>query len=237
MIENMADIKEVPPMPEQAEEIKDFWAMNIALQKKKNALRKLLNKKGVLKKGGKNEYDKYSYFSEAQYKQLFTELFSEVGLELKFNVDNYERFDGEGKQSQGRLVTLEIVLYDIDTGFSEVTTVIGEGLDKGDKAGYKAYTGAIKYYLANTFLVATGDDPEKDSPEAKETTTEKKTPTATPKQIEVLAKVYTGDNLTKLLKANKIDKLEDISRTTASNLISKLEAKADEKAKEETEVE
>ena len=50
---------------------------------------------------------------------------------------------------------------------------------------------------------------------------------ATPKQIEVLAKKYTGENLEKLLKANNITKLEDLSITTASNIIGKLK-KAEE---------
>ena len=31
-----------------------------------------------------------------------------------------------------------------------------------------------------------------------------------PKQFEIISKVYVGENLTKLLKANKIDKLEDL---------------------------
>lgn len=50
---------------------------------------------------------------------------------------------------------------------------------------------------------------------------------ATPKQIEVLAKKYTGENLDKLLKANNITKLEDLSMQTASNIIGKLK-KAEE---------
>ena len=51
---------------------------------------------------------------------------------------------------------------------------------------------------------------------------------ASPKQVEVLAKVYKGENLQKLLDANSIEKLEDLSMTKASELISnirKLEAK------------
>ncbi len=42
----------------------------------------------------------------------------------------------------------------------------GEGRDTGDKAGYKAFTGMLKYFLLQAFLLATGDDPEADSPEA-----------------------------------------------------------------------
>lgn len=45
---------------------------------------------------------------------------------------------------------------------------------------------------------------------------------ATPKQIEVLAKTYTGENLIKLLEFNKVSKLEELSMKKASELISKL---------------
>ena len=45
---------------------------------------------------------------------------------------------------------------------------------------------------------------------------------ATPKQIELLAKKYEGENLEKLLKAQNIEKLEDLSMAKASDLISKL---------------
>lgn len=44
---------------------------------------------------------------------------------------------------------------------------------------------------------------------------------ASPKQIEILKKIYQGDNLEKLLKFNKISKIEDISLQKASELISK----------------
>ena len=50
-------------------------------------------------------------------------------------------------------------------------------------------------------------------------------PKATPKQIEVLQKVYTGELLDKLLKANSISKIEDISMAKASELITKLKNK------------
>ena len=45
---------------------------------------------------------------------------------------------------------------------------------------------------------------------------------ASPKQIEILEKVYTGDRLTKLLEVNGLEKLEDISMEKASELIGKL---------------
>ena len=109
-------------------------------------------------------------------------------------------------------------LFDTDTGFYEETTITGEGMDKGDKAGYKAYTGALKYYLANTFMVATGDDPEKDSPEEKITGERK----VTPAQLNILVQYYQGENMEKLLAANRIEKIEDLPMTTASRIITKL---------------
>ena len=52
---------------------------------------------------------------------------------------------------------------------------------------------------------------------------------ATAKQIEVLAKVYTGANLEKLLKANGIERLEDISMDKASSIITKLNKNKEER--------
>lgn len=144
---------------------KTYLELNAKLQQKKRAVRTELAGRGILKRDGTNNFDHYSYFSEAQYKALFTELFSTHGLELRFNEIEYGTFEGSEKQANGRMPRLEFSLIDCDTGFYESTTITGEGMDKGDKAGYKAYTGALKYYLANTFMVATGDDPEKDSPD------------------------------------------------------------------------
>lgn len=208
----------------------DKWLeLNAKLQQKKNALRKELKEKGILKKDKTNEFDHYSYFSEAGYKDLFTDLFSRHGLEIKFNEIEYGLFEtNSDKQPNGRLPKLTFRLFDIETGFYEDTTITGEGIDKGDKAGYKAYTGALKYYLADTFMVATGDDPETESPEAKGNKKSAGTPSkqdgkkASPKQVEILTKNYTGENLDKLLELNGIDTLEELSMAKASELISKI---------------
>lgn len=204
-------------------EPKEWLQLNAKLQQKKNAARRILNEKGILAKKGKNDYDHYSYFSEAQYKQLFTELFSQCGLELKFNEVSYDTFDGSAKQSNGRYVKLEFSLIDCETGFYENSTITGEGLDKGDKAGYKAYTGAVKYYLANTFLVATGDDAEKESPNEP---MGRKVRHATPKQIEVIKSHYKSDNLQSLLSYFKLSSLDEMTMQDASTIISTMQKRA-----------
>jgi hypothetical protein len=47
------------------------------------------------------------------------------------------------------------------SGESEHCQVLGEASDAGDKAAPKALTGAYKYFLRQTFLIETGDDPDR----------------------------------------------------------------------------
>ena len=187
------------------------------LAQKKNALRRDLAERGILKREGNNQFDRYKYFSEAQYKSLFTELLSSHDLELRSTVSDYSTIEGTEKQANGRIVQMEFELIDCETGFSETSKFYGEGFDKGDKAMYKAYTGAIKYYLANTFLVATGDDPEKDSPDTKMNT--RKISAA---QKAVIEKKYSGDKLQQLLDWAKVKKLDEMTEDQALAVIKQI---------------
>lgn len=194
------------------------------LQQKKNKLRIALKEKGILPKGAHNDYDNYEYFSEAQYKELFTELFSEYGIELFITEAKYESFKGTDKQPFGRLVTLTCTLIDIDTGFTESSNHTGEGLDRGDKAGYKATTGALKRFLSSTFLVATKDDPEREDEKPNGTTpvTKKITKgTITPTQNKTIRELFKDDKvgLSKIMKSLKKLKVEELSTTEASKII------------------
>lgn len=197
-------------------EYTDKWySLNAQLQKKKNAIRKELKERGVLKKEGNNTYDRYSYFSEAQYKLLFTELFANNNVEMKFTEISYDTFEGSEKQSNGRMPKLSFQLIDVDTGFFEETQITGEGIDKGDKAGYKAYTGALKYFLANTFMVATGDDPETESPSENMNTKKSKIfDQATPIDLKALAdefrNLYSKEEQVRILNGLKKTEAEQI---------------------------
>ena len=212
----------------------DEKEMNLraALQKKKNAIRGTLKNMGVLERKGDNKYDKYKYFSEAQYKELFTGLLADAGLELAFNELEYERFKMDGKNTEGRRIKLRYELIDVDTGYSETTVISGEGADRSDKGVYKAYTGILKYYLANTFLVATGDDPEKPEEKEEPKAEEKSFKGATPEQIKFLKGCYKGDKMDALLKEQGIAKIEELSITKASDLIKKINELAKKKEEE-----
>lgn len=84
--------------------------------------------------------------------------------------------------------------------------------DEGAEITYR------KRYSLGAFLgMATEEDTDGNDDEATNSTERK----ASPRQIVVLSKIYTGENLEKLLKMNYIEKLEDMPMSKASELISK----------------
>lgn len=84
--------------------------------------------------------------------------------------------------------------------------------DEGAEITYR------KRYSLGAFLgMATEEDTDGNDNEATNSTERK----ASPRQIVVLNKIYTGENLIKLLKMNNIEKLEDMPMSKASELISK----------------
>ena len=119
------------------------------------------------------------------------------------------------------MVQLRFDLHDIDTGFFESTVITGDALDKGDKAGYKAFTGAIKYFLADTFMVATGDDPEKDSPEGKTKASAMPTDKIDDARLKGLRMQIKEDHINEeaLLTAYKLKKLEDCTQKQFGNMM------------------
>jgi len=62
------------------------------------------------------------------------------------------------------IMTYRIVDIDDPKSFIDVKTK-GCGHDSGDKKSYKAMTGAFKYAQRQTFMISTGDDPDRDPSE------------------------------------------------------------------------
>lgn len=133
--------------------------LNAKLQQKKNALRKELAEQGLIKEDKVMEIKgrKVPILSIAGYKNLFTNLLSKHLLELNFEIPEIEILESDANV---RLIKAVYYLIDAETGFSEETTIYAEGIDYSDKAIYKAYSGSLKYCLANKFTVATGDENE-----------------------------------------------------------------------------
>ena len=217
-------------LPENPPEYVDYSKRkeaNAKLQQKKHDVREQLKDMGVQKRKGKNAFDKYSYFTESQYKELFTRLFADAGLELTANVKSVQLYKGSEKQPHGRIVEVEYTLTDIETGYAETSTIHGDGVDKGDKGLYKAYTGSLKYYLANNFLVATGDDPE-----VQEKEVEKKITAKQAKNLGQLIEML-GVDVNVILDTYEHKELKDFTAGEYANCIKRLEATKKKKEEED----
>jgi hypothetical protein len=59
------------------------------------------------------------------------------------------------------LVAVTYRMTHAPSGECEECQVLGEASDAGDKAAAKALTGAYKYFLRQSFLIETGDDPDR----------------------------------------------------------------------------
>jgi hypothetical protein len=118
--------------------------------------------KGV-QKTGENTYDRYSYAKLDDYVIATRPVLAKYGLALLSSVDDVvaleERKTSNGKPEHAVRVKLTVrVLH--ESGEWVEASAWGEGQDRGDKAVYKAITGARKYGVAAALGLATTDDPE-----------------------------------------------------------------------------
>jgi hypothetical protein len=109
-------------------------------------------------KNGENKFHKYKYALESDVKDACRKYMAEAGVLMTFAVNGTEQVRDDIVR-----VFSTIKFYDADTSEYIEFDMAGDGQDKNDKGIYKAITGSTKYALMSTFLIPTGDDPEKDS--------------------------------------------------------------------------
>lgn len=132
-------------------------------------LAKIMAQIKYVPKRGRNEFHKYDYATEADIAEVVRHGLAEAEIMMVPSVREVA-VESITKQKGGvdRLVRL-VVDFTVTDGVGSISfTVVGEGQDSGDKASYKAMTGATKYALLKLFLIPTGDDPEKDSESGEE---------------------------------------------------------------------
>ncbi len=117
---------------------------------------------GLIEKRGVNQAGNYKYVRAADLAGPVGDLLAELGVVL---LPRLESLSSEplGERAGAEDRTRVVVAYTfMDANSSEELTVkmAGAGIDPGDKATCKAQTAALKYALLQTFLIATGDDPE-----------------------------------------------------------------------------
>ena len=116
-------------------------------------------------KNGRNDFHNYDYVTESDLVDHIRDKLAEQGVAIFPSVRDHEVAETEDQRKRTvylTTVTLDVTLVDGESGDMITTTWVGQGMDQGDKGYYKAYTGAIKYFLLKTFLISTGDDPERD---------------------------------------------------------------------------
>lgn len=172
-----------------------------------------------LKKSGKNKFAGFDYFELADFLPKLNELMLNEGLNDRFYIkDDLATLEIQ-KNDEINTYTMPFVMFETPTNRREDKTT-GEVYEVKSMQDIQ-YLGALNtYYKRYLYLNAFGitDGEIIDSMNNEEIKSE---PKATPKQIELLLKIYKDDNLSKLLELNKIKKIEDITMKKASELISK----------------
>lgn len=179
-----------------------------------------------LKKSGKNKFAGFDYFELADFLPKLNELMLSEGLNDRFYIkDDLATLEIQ-KGGEINTYTMPFVMFETPTNRREDKTT-GEVYEVKSMQDIQ-YLGALNtYYKRYLYLNAFGitDGEIIDSMNNEEIKSE---PKATPKQIELLLKIYKDDNLSKLLELNKIKKIEDITMKKASELISKNVKKKEE---------
>jgi len=118
-----------------------------------------------IQKTGFNQFHKYKYATEADVAAAFGKAMQKHNVFmfpsiLERHCQNYQTRGN--KESFLITVKLQVTFVDADSGECFTSIFYGDGSDPDDKGVYKAITGAQKYALMKTFMVETGDDPERD---------------------------------------------------------------------------
>lgn len=118
----------------------------------------VMNDMSTIAKNGRNDFHKYDYATEADYVHALRPLLQKHGLVIIPSLTMAPILQDGITQ-----LAMKFTIVNVDKPEEKVESLIpAQGQDKGDKGVYKALTGAKKYFAALTFMVATGDDPEKD---------------------------------------------------------------------------
>lgn len=113
-------------------------------------------------KNGDNTFDRYMYATESDLLDAVRAPLAAAGVAVftSSEVVHEETYETKRKDLWRRLRVRLVVRMVHKSGQWIETVHVGEGEDRGDKAAYKAITGATKYWVMKTFLISTGDDPE-----------------------------------------------------------------------------
>ena len=139
---------------------------------KRSLVSKLCAVMGTLKripKSGFNSFLNYAYVTESDLADAVRDelakqkvfVFPSI-IEIHRTPHDVETMKGIRK-TQLTEIMVRWTFEDGESGEVRVVNIPGVGEDNNDKGFYKAFTGSEKYMLMKSFLIATGDDPERES--------------------------------------------------------------------------
>jgi len=192
---------------------------------------------GYVQKRGHNERFNYSYVTAADIAGSVGDILAELGVVVipKLEDISYESAVGRGESIRMARVVMAYTFADVDSGEEIIAKVAGQGLDPGDKAPYKAMTGALKYALLQSFPLATGDDPEDERPEAHHPAGNPERP-INAEQVRELEKLIddTGTDLERVLAYYKVASLSEMTETSYRRAVEVLNRKLAKRGGQET---
>jgi hypothetical protein len=192
-----------------------------------------------VQKRGHNPRFNYNYVTAADIAGAVGDILAELGVVV---VPRLESISHEAMRPSGggtEHVTHVVMSYsfvDVDTAEEITVKTAGEGLDSGDKAPYKAMTGALKYALLQSFLLATGDDPEEErtnhSSPTHESDSERR---ITAEQVRELRQLIddTGTELERVLAYYKLASLEEMTERAYRRAVELLNRKRSKQGRAE----
>lgn len=124
----------------------------------------------AVEKRGRNSNQNYDYVKATDVAREVRKVLVEQGISFSYSTGNTERWEkvsDDGKKVMYYVqLSILVTFTDTESGEQLETYGLGWGMDPGDKAIYKAMTGALKYALRMNFLIPDELDPENDSHDA-----------------------------------------------------------------------
>src|SRR5216683_57967 len=166
---------------------------------------------GYVQKRGHNERHNYNYVTAADLAGAVGDILAELGVVV---IPQLQSISTESPRSSSERIARIVMNYrfvDARSGEELTVRVAGEGADAGDKAPYKAMTGALKYALLQSFLLATGDDPEDERADSRAALSSERV--ITPEQASELQGLIeeTGTELERVLAYYRISALSEMT--------------------------
>jgi hypothetical protein len=200
----------------------------------KQKLAEVRRRISYIQKRGHNERFNYSYVTAADIAGAVGDALAELEVVIIPRLESISHENISPNQGYPDRLTRVVMTYTfMDVNSAEELTVKmpGEGRDPGDKGPYKAMTGALKYALLQSFLIATGDDPEDERADSGQHAVGNgnggSDPVISPEQAGQIYELIeqTGTDVAKMLEYFKISKIEEMTARVYGRAVQALRRK------------